>query len=336
MGDQPSIAVVIPCYRVGERIDAVLAAIPAMVSRIYCVDDACPEHCGDHIERTCRDPRVIVLRHDHNQGVGGAVITGYRQALADGAEVIVKIDGDGQMDPGLLPSFVTPILNGNCDYAKGNRFFRVQDVRAMPRRRLLGNAALSFLNKLSSGYWTIFDPTNGYTAVHAAVLAHLPLDDIDRGYFFETDMLFRLATLRCVVIDVPMVARYGGEVSSLRVRRVFFRFFVGHLRNFVKRVFYNYFLRDFSFASVLLVLGMLALLFGVGFGSAAWLASARSGVPATAGQVMIGALPIIVGLQMLLTALQYDIQNVPTRPIHTDLARQSSGLTDRTGGTAQS
>lgn len=331
------IAVVIPCFRVRARIDAVLAGVPARVSRIYCVDDACPEGTGEHLESSCRDPRVEVIRRRRNGGVGAAMVTGYRAALRDGAEVIVKLDGDGQTDPAMLERFVSPILAGQADYTKGNRFFHPEDLAEMPRLRLAGNAVLSFAAKLSTGYWNIFDPTNGYTAIHAAVLRQIPLDKISGGYFFESDMLFRLNTVRAVVLDIPMRARYRDERSNLRVGRELIRFLRGHARNTAKRIFYNYFLRDFHVASLELLLGAAALLFALLFGASRWLQSSASGEPATAGTVMLAGLPVIVGLQLLLSALHFDIQAVPRHPIHPVLPRGEAGAapgpgTERRGG----
>jgi glycosyltransferase involved in cell wall biosynthesis len=312
----PRIAVVIPCYRVTAHIAGVLAAIPAEVRAIYCVDDACPEHSGAFIEANVADRRVTVLYHADNRGVGGATITGYRRALADGADIIVKVDGDGQMDPRLLPKFVEPIRRAASDYTKGNRFFRLEGVADMPLSRLLGNALLTFMSKLSSGYWGIFDPTNGFTAIHAAVLRQLPLDKISERYFFESDMLFRLSTVRAVVTDVPMTAVYGDQQSGLVIHRILLPFLAGHARNFLKRIFYNYFLRDFQIASIEWVLGPILALGGFVFGVASWSAGLANNTPATAGTVMIAALPIIVGIQMLLGALNYDIQNTPQRALH--------------------
>jgi dolichol-phosphate mannosyltransferase len=313
------IAVVMPCYRVTRQVGAVLSAIPASVWRIYCVDDACPDHSGDLIERDRSDPRIVVLRHETNQGVGGAVVTGYKRALADGATVVVKIDGDGQMDPHLLPRFVSPILTGRADYTKGNRFFKIETMLGMPWSRLLGNAVLSFMTKASSGYWNLFDPNNGYTAIHAAVLRHLPLEHIDRGYFFESDMLFRLNTLRCVVVDVPMAARYGDEVSNLRIGRIVAPFVLGHLRNFYKRIFYNYFLRDFTIASVELLLGLPLMLFGLLFGIYHWVFAVEFQTFTSTGTVMLSVLPFSLGVAMLLLFQGYDMSNTPTRPIYTSL-----------------
>lgn len=311
----PRIAVVIPSFRVKAHILDVLATIGPEVWRIYVVDDACPEGSGAHVEAHCRDPRVVVLRHDHNQGVGGAVLTGYARAIDDGAEVIVKIDGDGQMDPALLPAFVAPILRGEADYTKGNRFYDLGQIGRMPALRIFGNAVLSFMAKFSTGYWDLFDPTNGYTAIHAEAARLLPHERISKRYFFETDLLFRLNTFRAVVVDVPMDARYGDEVSNLRVSRILGEFLFKHARNFAKRVFYNYFLRDLSLASLELVVGLGMIAFGTGYGLFHWQQSLAAGVVTPAGTVMLAALPALVGLQLLLAFLGYDIASVPKRPV---------------------
>jgi glycosyltransferase involved in cell wall biosynthesis len=307
------VAVVIPCFRVKAHVLSVLAGIGSEVERIYVVDDACPEATGDHVERSCTDPRVRVLRHAQNLGVGGAVMTGYRAALSDGFDIVVKLDGDGQMDPALLPDFVQPIREGIADYTKGNRFFNLEAVESMPRVRLVGNAVLSFLTKFSSGYWQLFDPTNGYTAIHRDVAHYLPFDKISRRYFFETDMLFRLNTLRAVVIDIPMDARYGDEVSNLKIGRILPEFMWKHVCNTFKRVFYNYYLRDMSIASVELPLGVLLLLFGVSFGTYHWTGHGGREL-ASAGTVMLAALPTLIGVQSLLAFLNYDIAATPHRP----------------------
>jgi glycosyltransferase involved in cell wall biosynthesis len=317
----PRIAAIVPCFRVRDHVLDVLARIGPECNCIYVVDDACPERTGDHVQRFCTDPRVRVLRHAENQGVGGAVITGYRAAIADGCDVLVKIDGDGQMDPALLPAICGPVVTGQADYAKGNRFYDLANIRRMPTARILGNVGLSFLTKLSAGYWDIFDPTNGYTAIHAAVARQLPLGKVSRRYFFETDMLFRLNTVRAVVVDVPMDARYGDESSSLRVTRALGEFLVKNVRNTVKRIFYNYFLRDFSVATLELVVGLALLTFGSVVGIDAWLTSARTGTPTLPGTVMLAGLPILAGLQLVLAFIGFDIASVPRRPLHRVLVR---------------
>ena len=311
-----SIAVVIPSYKVTRHILGVIAGVGPEVARIYVVDDKCPDGSGAYVREHCRDPRVTVLEHAVNQGVGGAVMTGYRAAIADGAQVIVKIDGDGQMDAALIPTFVAPILEGEADYTKGNRFFNLERLGAMPPVRLFGNAMLSFMTKLSSGYWDLFDPTNGYTAIHADAARYLPFDKISKRYFFESDMLFRLNTLGAVVLDVPMDAVYGDEVSNLRISTVITEFATKNVRNFFKRLFYNYYLRNLSVASLELPAGVLLTLFGAIYGIASWIASAQSDVETPAGTVMLAALPVIMGVQLILAFLNYDIASVPRRPLH--------------------
>lgn len=310
------IAVVIPCYRVRDQVGAVLAALGPEVGAAFVVDDACPERTGDHVETTVRDPRVRVIRNAKNLGVGGAVKAGYRAALAAGATVVVKVDGDGQMDPALIPALVAPILDQRADYVKGNRFHDLDELSAMPAVRLLGNALLSLVNKVASGYWDVMDPTNGFTAVHARVLERLPLDKVADDYFFESDMLFRLATLRAVVVDLPMAPVYGGAPSSLRIGQVAMRFPRRYLSRTAKRIFYGYFLRDFNAGSVQLVMGTLLALGGAAFGTWHWYLSATTGVPATSGQVMLSALPVLLGGHLLISAVNHDIANVPRRCIH--------------------
>lgn len=308
------VAVIIPCYRVKAHVADVIARIGPEVEAIYCVDDACPDRSGKLIEQTIRDKRVKVLYHDANQGVGGAMLTGYRQALADGHDVLVKIDGDGQMDPALVPQFVSPIELGVADYTKGNRFYYLENIKGMPVPRIIGNGALSFLTKLSSGYWNIFDPTNGLTAMHRSVGELIVTRKIDKRYFFETDMLLNLYLLRAVVQDVPMAAIYQNEKSNLKVRRVMFPFLVKNIRNAFRRFFIQYLIRDFSLATAEAVIALVLLAFGTIAGSTFWLRSFLEGQAATAGQVMIAALPILSGTQLLLSALNFDMRNVPTLP----------------------
>jgi glycosyltransferase involved in cell wall biosynthesis len=314
--ERSRIAVIIPSYRVARHVKTVIDSIGPEVSRIYCVDDACPDGSGDFIERTVSDPRVSVLRHEVNQGVGGAVMTGYRAAIDDGMQVLVKIDGDGQMDPALLPRFIAPIIRGEADYTKGNRFWDLREIRQMPALRRIGNLGLSFMSKASTGYWDVFDPTNGYTAIHAEVASRLPFESISRRYFFETDMLFRLNTLRAVVVDIPMDARYADETSGLRVSRIVSEFLGKHLRNFGKRIVYNYFLRDLPAASLELLASVFLLLFGGLFGGWHWWQSAQAGTTTPVGTIMIATISLVSGLQFLLAFLNYDVANIPRRPLH--------------------
>ncbi|UNK41906.1 glycosyltransferase [Luteimonas sp. S4-F44] len=309
-------AVIIPCYRVKRHVLQVIGAIGSEVSRIYCVDDGCPEGSGDYILEHNVDPRVQVLRNAQNQGVGGAVMTGYRAAIDDGYQVLVKIDGDGQMDPALLPEFVNPIALAQADYTKGNRFWELTQIKRMPMIRRLGNLGLSFMAKASSGYWDIFDPTNGYTAIHANVAARLPFDSISKRYFFETDILFRLNTLRAVVKDIPMDAHYADETSNLKISNIVGEFAFKHARNLFKRIGYSYFLRDLPVASIELLAAIVLLSFGVVFGSYHWLQSGAAGVATPVGTIMLSIVAITTGLQFMLAFVGYDIGNTPRTPLH--------------------
>jgi dolichol-phosphate mannosyltransferase len=311
-----TVAVVIPSYKVCKHIQSVIEKIGPEVDRIYVVDDCCPDGSGDFVVASCHDSRVSVIRHTENQGVGGAVMSGYKAAIEEGMDIIVKIDGDGQMDPGLILDFITPIVIGEADYTKGNRFFDLEELRAMPKLRLFGNAVLSFMTKFSSGYWNLFDPTNGYTAIHSDAARHLPFSKISRRYFFETDILFRLNILRAVVIDVPMDAKYGEEVSGLKISKIMGEFLVKHVRNFFKRIFYSYYLRDMSLASIELPVGVVLLSFGILFGVYQWMWSISMGLQTSSGTVMLSALPVIIGLQLVLAFLGHDINSVPHRPFH--------------------
>jgi glycosyltransferase involved in cell wall biosynthesis len=312
---ESKIAVVLPCYRSKAHVIDVIDRIGPEVSEIIVVDDKCPEGTGAHIAAMSTDSRIEIIYHDENRGVGGAVVTGYLHALDAGADIVVKIDSDGQMDPAFIPTLVAPLVNGVADYSKGNRFFNPRDAGAMPVVRLLGNLVLSFMTKASSGYWNLFDPTNGFTAIHRSALSLLPLEKINKRFFFESDMLYCLNLIRAVVVDVPMKAFYGEETSNLRIRKAVLHFSLCHMKNIVKRIVYSYFLRDFSPASINLIFGMVLTAFGLIYGGLEWYRSAITGQPATAGTVMLGALPIIVGVQSLVSFLAYDYSAIPRVPI---------------------
>jgi dolichol-phosphate mannosyltransferase len=311
----PRIAVVIPAYKTSAHIAEVIRHIGPNVAHIIVVDDACPEGSGD-AARSVKDKRLQVITHTKNTGVGGATVTGYTAALETDAEIIVKLDGDGQMDPADISGLVAPIVANVADYAKGNRFSSVENLEAMPFIRILGNAGLSFMTKLSSGYWTVTDPTNGFTAIRRELLEELRLGKLHRRFFFESDMLFRLNLLGAAVADVPMKAVYGSEKSNLSVAKSLFQFPWLHFVNHAKRIFYSYYLKEMSIASFELPLGFGLLGFGAGYGIYAWAQASAAGVATTTGNVMIAALPIIIGFQLVLAFLSYDIASTPKRPRH--------------------
>jgi dolichol-phosphate mannosyltransferase len=303
-------AVVIPCYRVERHIAEVIRGIPPFVSLIVAVDDACPNGTGDVIEGL-GDPRVVVVRHARNQGVGGAMKTGYQECLRRGADIVVKMDGDGQMNPDRLPELIAPLLSGHADYTKGNRWTHSTSLRQMPVVRRVGNLGLSFLTKLASGHWKIFDPCNGYTAIHERALRQLPLDRLARDYFFEISVLVELGVIGAAVRDVPMAAIYGDEQSSLRIGRILRTFPRRLATSCLRRVWSRHFVREFGPVGLFLTSGGLLTCWGTLFGAWAWASSSLSGVPATSGTVMLSALPFLMGFQLLLQALVMDVTAQP-------------------------
>lgn len=308
------VAVVIPAYKVADHILRVVSSIPREIKNIIVVDDACPQGSGDLVQKKFKN-KVKVIFHSSNQGVGGAMVTGYKAALAEtNSQIIIKIDGDGQMDLKQIERLLHPIVNQRADYTKGNRFDSIEDLEQMPRLRLFGNAFLSLFAKVSTGYWNVTDPTNGFTAIHRSVLEKIKLEKVRKSFFFENDMLFRLSLVRAVVQDVPMAAKYGTEKSNLRIWSVVREFPGRYLANFGKRVIYQYYLREWSPASVELPLGFLLLVFGSVAGINNWIDASSAGLPATAGQVMISALPILIGSQLLLAFVNFDISNTPRTP----------------------
>ncbi|MBF0463834.1 MAG: glycosyltransferase family 2 protein [Nitrospirae bacterium] len=306
------VAVVIPAYKVSHYICEVLTTIPAEVSEIIVVDDCCPENSGKAAE-SAADTRVSVLYNAKNMGVGGAVIEGYKKALQLNCTVIVKMDGDGQMNPAYLKDLIAPIIEDSADYSKGNRFFNFKALKAMPFIRLFGNSALSFAVKLTSGYWNLADPTNGYTAISSETLKKLDLEKISVGYFFESSMLINLNIINAVVADVNIPAKYGDERSSLSIAKVLLSFPSKLMSGFLKRILFKYFIYDFNMASVYMLLGIPMFLFGVSLGLYEWVQSSLTGLIRSPGTIMLTALPIIVSFQMLLQAINIDISSVPKR-----------------------
>lgn len=315
------IAVVIPAYRVERDIQSVLQGIPAYVTTIIVVDDASPDASADLVAAAAkRDKRIILIRHEQNQGVGGAMVTGFSKAMELGVEIVIKLDGDGQMDPAHIPALITPLIEGDADYVKGNRFRDFQSLKKMPLIRRIGNLGLSFLTKAATGYWNIFDPTNGYFAIRADVLKQLPLGKIDKTYFFETSMLSHLYLLDAYVMDVTIPARYSGETSSLSIRRVLFEFPFKLTRTLVKRIILKYFIFDFSMMSIYLLTGIPLLLFGLIFGITKWIQYAQLGIPAPTGTVILPTLSVILAIQILLSAIEIDLNAAPRKVISKALA----------------
>lgn len=304
------IAVIVPCYNVAATLEGVVRTLPAWVAAVVLVDDGSTDDTAGVMARI-RDPRIHVVRHEKNRGVGAAVLTGYAKAETLGMRVFVKMDGDGQMRPDDLESLVEPVVRNRADYAKGDRFTHYASLKKMPVSRRFGNALLSFLTKCVSGYWNIFDVTNGFTALRASTYRKLDMLGVHHGYFFETSMLIELNTVLARVVDVDMPSVYQGEKSHLKVGRVLLCFPPLLLRGLVRRFWRRYVVRDFGILSLCVLTGLPLFGFGVTYGITLWLNPPHAGEPTPAGTVMLAALSIILGFQLLLTSLILDIVFMP-------------------------
>ncbi|MBI3607903.1 MAG: glycosyltransferase family 2 protein [Nitrospirae bacterium] len=300
----------IPAYNVERSIRKVVDGIPDWVDRIIVVDDASRDGTLAEVRRIVSN-RLIALHHDVNQGVGGATLTGFRRALDEGVKITVKMDGDGQMDPAYLNVLLDAVTIQGYDYAKGNRFLHSAELSTMPRHRLFGNFVLTFLTKLTSGYWNVFDPQNGYVAIRRDALAQVDFSRIAKRYFFENDILIHLNILGFRVKDVAIPAVYGDERSSMKMSRILGSFPVYLFRRYWYRIYQKYVLRDFSPVALFLFLGLPFFFWGLGFGFYTWWRSWAFGQIATTGTVMLSVLPFLIGFELILQAVILDIQSTP-------------------------
>jgi glycosyltransferase involved in cell wall biosynthesis len=304
------IAVVIPAHNEAPHVGGVVAGMPDYVDHILVIDD-CSKDETLAMATATTDARVAGWRSPANLGVGGATILGYEKALELVCDIAVKMDGDGQMPPEHLHLLLDAIIEGDYDYAKGNRFLAGESLHSMPRHRLIGNIILTFLNKLTSGYWHIFDPQNGYTAISAVTLRRLDLRRLNPRYFFENDMLIALNFHNARVADVAIPARYGEEHSGLNSFKAGIIFPLLFLPRFWRRIYQKYVLRDFSPIALFLFMGLLLFAWGVIFGAYHWILSVATNHVATTGTIMLSVLPLILGFQLILQAIVLDIQETP-------------------------
>jgi glycosyltransferase involved in cell wall biosynthesis len=301
------ISVVIPAYNEENFINGVIKDIPDFVDNVIIVDDCSTDGTFDVVQKS-KDIRVILLKTPENQGVGGATITGYKKALELESDLVVKMDGDGQMPSEYMSKLLDAIIEEGYMYAKGNRFLMGEFLEAMPRHRLLGNVILTFMNKLASGQWHIFDPQNGYTTIKAEVLRSFNLDDIHKGYFFENDMLIKLNLQGYRVKDVSIPAKYGEEQSDIKLMNIIKMFPLLFLQRFFYRIYHKYVLIDFSPIALFLIVGLLLFSWGVIYGSYLFIRANITELETPLGTVMLVVVPLILGFQLLLQAIVLDIQ----------------------------
>jgi glycosyltransferase involved in cell wall biosynthesis len=303
------ISVVVPAHNEQALIGKTIATMPDFVDHIVVVDD-CSSDDTSAAAAAVGDPRVTILRHEVNQGVGGAILSGHQRALEIGGDINVVMAGDAQMDPDYLPSLLDPIVDEGYGFTKANRFFSMESFATMPRHRIFGNVVLSFMTKLASGYWHLFDPQNGYTAIRQDVLQRLRLDKIARGYNFENDLLINLCILSVRARDVPIPAVYGMEISGIKLHRVIPRLSGSLFKGFWKRIWMKYVLWSFSPIALLLFTAIFLMLFGTGIGIFV-LVNTLGPKTASVGTVLLSVGPLMTGIYMLIQALVLDIEETP-------------------------
>jgi glycosyltransferase involved in cell wall biosynthesis len=304
------ISVVVPAFNEERLVAETIRSMPELVDHVFVIDD-CSADGTSEAAKSVDDPRVEVIRHEVNTGVGGAIITGHRRAMEVGGDIDVVMAGDAQMDPRYLPALLDPIADEGYGFTKANRFFGFESFHGMPLHRVFGNVILSFLTKVASGYWNLFDPQNGYTAIRQDVLARLPLDKIAKRYQFENDLLVHLAILSVRAKDVPIPAKYGAEISTMRLSRVAREISTLLFRRFWQRIWWKYVLWSFSPIALLLFSGLGLMLFGLGWGIFATVSALNANSP-TAGTVLLAVTPMMTGVYMLIQALILDIQATPS------------------------
>ena len=306
--ENKSLAVIIPAYNAEATIECVIGKIPSYVDWIIIVNDKSLDNTGKVISGIS-DHRVFLINNEKNMGVGGAMIAGFKKAMDLKADYIAKIDADDQMDPRYLDRFTRICLLHNCDYVKANRFGHMEALSSMPRKRLIGNILLSFLTKLASGYWNVFDPQNGYIMITRKMLRRLDLERIDHRYFFENSMLIMLNIMRAKIGEIYLPAQYANEVSSMKLINILTTFPKKLCGGFIFRIYQKYFFRSLSPFFLLLGFGLTCCTWGILWGGWAWYKSIMTGIPATTGTVVIALLPLIMGWSALLQAFVLDAQD---------------------------
>ncbi|RJO62160.1 glycosyltransferase family 2 protein [candidate division WS5 bacterium] len=301
-----TIGIIIPAYRVEKQIGKVIAKIPDFVDKIIIVNDASTDRTTEIIRRM-NNSKILLIEHKKNQGVGGAMKSGFRKAIELNIDIVVKVDGDNQMDINYLPALITPIIENYADYTKGNRFLDSKDLVQMPFQRFLGNLFLTFITKVASGYWHIFDSQNGYLAISLDTLKKIDLDKLDNYYFFENSMLININIFEARVADIFIPARYLDEKSSLKISKVLWYFPCKLLKGLILRIYYKYIFFDLSPIVVFLLCGLFLFFPGLFFGLFIWVKTLKTHIPTPTGTIILALLPIMIGFQLILQALVLEI-----------------------------
>lgn len=299
------IAVAIPCYKVEQHLEQVVSGLPPFVDTILLVDDCSIDGTPALVDQMADGKRIIALHHERNQGVGGAMKTAFRKAIELEVDVVVKLDGDGQMDA----SYIAPLVEtlADAEFAKGNRLFDRRMLRRMPTIRRVGNMGVGFMVKAASGYWNVSDPVNGFFAIRTSTLRQMDLNRVADRYFFESSMLIEMHYTGARIREVTMPAIYADEHSNLSVGKTLFSFPPRLITAWLRRLHLSYFVYDFNICSLYILVGLPSFLFGLIFGLCEWIHYASISSPSPTGTIMVAVLTFILGFQMLLAAAQYDI-----------------------------
>ncbi|SEQ10194.1 Glycosyltransferase involved in cell wall bisynthesis [Hyunsoonleella jejuensis] len=308
MLEKSKIAAVIPYYNASKQIKSVIKKLPDFIDVVYIVDDCGAEPIPSELDN---NEKVVIFKNQINLGVGGATKEGFKKAINDEVDVVVKVDADGQMDTAYIKDLVEAIIHEKAEYAKGNRFRDFKALNKMPFGRKMGNLVLSFLVKAATGYWNNFDPTNGFFAIEVNTLKHLNFNNISNRYYFETSLIAELYFQEARIYDVSMPAIYGDEKSNMKVWKMPFVFLPRLFKTFVKRIIKSYFVYDFNMSSIYILIGIPLFLFGVIYGSYTWWFYSSQDIFAPTGTIMLVTLTIILGFQLLLQAIHYDITKAP-------------------------
>lgn len=307
------IAVVIPYYNAARHIADVVRKLPDYVDAIIVVNDKSPDELPKNAINISKNinTELFIIECECNLGVGGATKKGFQFAVENEFDIVIKVDADDQMDTFYLEEMILPIVANKAQVAKGNRFKRTKELKKMPLARRIGNLGISFLAKLATGYWNNFDPTNGFLAIKTSVLKDIDFENLSNRYFFETSLLSELYFNGIRIKDISMPAIYAGEKSSMSVWKMPFIFSYNLFKLLIKRILKTYFLYDFNIGSVYLIFGKILFLFGLIFGGSNWYHYAQINLPTPTGTIMIATISLILGFQLLLQFIQYDIFNAP-------------------------
>lgn len=305
-----TIAVIIPCYKVEAHIKNVIDMIPEYVDTVVAVNDCSPDNTKTVLKEIVKvNPKLVVIQHDVNQGVGGAMITGFKACIEKNIDIIVKVDGDGQMDMSFMPQLIDAVIDSKYDYSKGDRVRNRKMLEKMPAVRRFGNLGLTFLIRIASGYWKISDPTNGYLCITLPTLKKLDLSRLSKRFFFESSLITELYFTGAKIKDVQMPSIYGDEKSNLSVWKALFSFPAKLMKAHLRRLRMQYFIDDFNISSVYLAIGFPMFLFGLVFGLVKWIHYAKIGISAPTGTIIISLITIIMGFQLILSFIQNDMSN---------------------------